>query len=366
MPTRTRLLLVLACCISASFATPAHALIMALIPLSDLEKQDFIFIAKVKEILPEKPAMVLVHVENLKGTAPFARMPVGLAGDAEAKKNKHTEIILDRIDKDVPIVVMAKKTGGKYIALGFTNGTWFMMDGRIDKEEGKEVVRWNFLHAEPYLRRTFKGTTEELKTIVVEMVEKKKAPPPPDDKEKEGFGPPIKKNSGTGANLPLAVIQLPFIGLIAALAALFPTVFGGLALFMKRWVAALSTTGFVSMFAAVPMILPGWSAKQWPFSPSGLWLCCALLFSIGAFWSLRRYRKSIETGTSEIMQPRRMDRLCLTLLAFAGTAALLIGTGVGLPIWLLPCTFREFLTLGSVLHQAQAERFQFLRLVRPL
>ena len=337
MRSRTPKLPCLRCGLIAIFASlylaaPAQAVITVLIPMLDIvEKEDFIFIAKVKEILPDKPAMVLVFDENLKGTSPFERMPVGLSGDAEAKKGKHTAVLLDRIDKDTPIVVITTKRGGKYIAFGYTNGTWFQMDGRIEKTDGKEVVRWSFLHCEPYLRRTFKGTTEEFKQVVTDVVAKKKAAPAPDEKEAPGFGPPIKKISGVG--YPLAVIQLPFLGLIAALAALFPTVFGGLALFMKRWVAVLSTGGFVSMFAALPMFLPGWTGRQWIFSPSGIWLSCAILFSLGAVWSLRRYRKSIDSGASEVMQPRKFDRIVLSAVFAVGLAALLVGADFGLPIW---------------------------------
>jgi outer membrane protein assembly factor BamB len=330
---------------------PASAVITALIPMSDIvEKEQFIFVAKVREILPDKPALVLVPAGNLKGEAPFERMPVSLAGDAEAKKGKHTDILLERIEKDLPIVVIATKRGGRYIAFGFTNGTWFSMDGRIENQEGKEVVRWSFLHCEPYLRRTFKGSTDEMKQVVTDAVAKKKEPPPPDEKEKPGYGEPIKKKSalpiekserdsaranpdGSNGVFPaLGVIQLPFIGLIAGLAALFPTVFGGLALFMKRWVAALSISGLVSIFVTIPLLAPGWAGKQWFFSASGLWLSCAILFSLGALWSLRRYRKSFVKGIADAMQPRRFDRIFATLLFVAGLSALLVGAICSLPL----------------------------------
>ncbi|MCE9531858.1 MAG: hypothetical protein K8T89_12145 [Planctomycetes bacterium] len=221
MRNRFLMTMCLVCVSGLLSAASARAVIMVLIPLNSVvDKEEFIFIARVKEILPDKPAMVLAFDENLKGKAPFERMPVNLTGDAEAKKDKHTEVLLDRIDKDTPIVIITTKRGGRYIAFGFTNGTWFQMEGRIEKQDDKEVVRWSFLHCEPYLVRTFKGTTEELKQIVVDAVAKKKAPPPPNEKEKPGFGPPIKKSSGVGG-FPFAVIQLPFLGLIAALAALF-------------------------------------------------------------------------------------------------------------------------------------------------
>jgi outer membrane protein assembly factor BamB len=328
-------------------ASPARAVITALTPLSAIvDKEEFIFIAKVKEILPDKPGLVLVFDENLKGKASFDRLPINLTGDTEAKKGKHTEVLLDRVDKDLPIIVVTTKRGGRYIAFGFTNGTWFQMAGRIENENGKEVVRWNFLHCEPYLRRTFKGTTAELKQIILDGVAKKKAPPAPNDKEEPGFGPPIKKASRIIprrdgcllAAIPpleptLAVIQLPFLGLIAALAALFPTLFGGLALFMKRWVALLSTSGLVSVFVAVPMLAPGWCGRQWIYSPAGLWLTSAALLAFGALWSLGRYRRALAGGSAEAMQPKKFDRLVVTLLFLAGAAAIGIGWRCEQPVW---------------------------------
>lgn len=330
--------------VALAWTSPVQAVITALIPMSDIvEKEQFIFVARVQEILPDKPAMVLVPAGNLKGEAPFERMPINLTGDAESKKGKHTDVLLDRIEKDTPIVIITSKRGGRYIAFGFTNGTWFSMDGRIEKMDGKETVRWSFQHCEPYLRRTFKGSTEEMKQVVADAVAKKKAPPAPDEKAPPGFGEPIKKKSAipnrdsderTTAYFPaIAVVQLPFIGLIAGLAALFPTVFGGLALFMKRWVAALSTGGIVSIFVSLPLIAPGWCGRQWSYSASGLWLTCAIMFALGALWSIRRYRKSFEKGTSEAMQPRKFDRIFVLLMWSAGMIALTIGASFQLPLW---------------------------------
>ena len=55
-----------------------------------------------------------------------------------------------------------------------------------------------FTNGEPYLRRTFKGTTEEMKTVVSEVLAGKGKAPKTDPKEPPGFGPeatPEKKDS---------------------------------------------------------------------------------------------------------------------------------------------------------------------------
>src|SRR5262249_35200367 len=149
--------------------------------------------------------------------------------------------------RDLPVIVFASKRGKRYVAFGYTNGTWFQMEGRIEQEDGKEVVRWSFLHCEPYLRRTFRGSTDELKQTIVDGLKETKEPPAPNEKEPPGLGPPInKKRSERNIQHPTSnlqrptlssglfgVIQLPFLGAIAALAALFPAVFGGMALMMR-------------------------------------------------------------------------------------------------------------------------------------
>ena len=56
------------------------------------------------------------------------------------------------------------KLNKRYTAFGYTNGTWFQMIGQAEDDPAK--VRWGFTHCEPYLRRTFKGTTEALKQVV--------------------------------------------------------------------------------------------------------------------------------------------------------------------------------------------------------
>jgi len=237
--------------------------------------------------------MMVTAGAALKGKVPFTRMPVNLSGDAAGKRDKDPEEILKRMAAGLEIVFFVSKRGETYEAFGFTNGTWFHMIGEGDKPED---VTWLFTNCERYLRRTFKGTTEELKKVVADGLSGKKAPPPADEKEPPGLGPEIKPDDkpkdppltqndrtlqgprsqallgnavlpssawrpghespprsrasqagipkqslGTRGNPPLTKggpASLPFavvptfvlIGPLAILAALFPTVFGGLAI----------------------------------------------------------------------------------------------------------------------------------------
>ena len=56
-------------------------------------------------------------------------------------------------------------------------------------------VRWRWAHLEPYLRRTYKGTTAEMAQAIRDGLSGKKKPPPPDAREKPGLGPEPKKTS---------------------------------------------------------------------------------------------------------------------------------------------------------------------------
>ena len=74
--------------------------------------------------------------------------------------------------------------------LAFTNGTWFQVLGQTDGDQ----TRWAFTHCEIYLRRTFKGTTDELKQTVADVLAGKAKAPPPNPKEPPGLGPTLDES----------------------------------------------------------------------------------------------------------------------------------------------------------------------------
>src|SRR6476620_6580351 len=141
----------------------AQAKITAEVTLEQLVKdQSLILTATVSEFLPEKPGMVLTPVEKLRGEFPFDRVPVNLSGDEEAKKEKQVAIVLERLEKDLPLVIFANRRGATINAVAYTNGTWLRMSGQVERDGDREVTRWQFRHCETYFRRTYKGSTEEL------------------------------------------------------------------------------------------------------------------------------------------------------------------------------------------------------------
>jgi outer membrane protein assembly factor BamB len=315
-------------------AATANAKITAVVTLEQIVKdQPLIFTAKVTEFLPDKPGMVIAPLEKFRGEFPFDRVPVNLTGDDEAKKEKQPALVLERLEKDLVLVIFAARRGAAFNnVIAYTNGTWIRMSGRVEKDGDKEVTRWQFVHCEPYFRRTFKGTTEELIKVIQAGLKGEK-PPAYDEKEEPGYGPPLKKKdlpptkeplaqnsvlstqySVLGTSLPLGVIQLPFLGLIAALAALFPAIFGGAALMMKRWVAALSLASFISILVALAVYVPSWIAWSGIKSISTAWLVGGVLAGLGALWAAYRYRRAIREGRLDEFQPRYLDRIGLAVV----------------------------------------------------
>src|SRR5262249_34028361 len=115
------------------------------------------------------------------------------------KKDDHTAKILKRVAPKLPVLVFGNQRGKRTTIFCYTNGTWFQVVGR--EKDGD--IRWGFTHGEPYLRRTFCGTTDELQKIVVEGLAAKAKAPEPNEKEPPGFGPEVKQES------PKSKIQNP-------------------------------------------------------------------------------------------------------------------------------------------------------------
>ena len=81
---------------------------------------------------------------------------------------------------------------GNMLLFLYTNGTWVQLNADL-VAEGETTQPIKFWHFEPYLRRTFKGTTDELHQVVADALSGKKAPPEPDPNEPPGLGPPLRR-----------------------------------------------------------------------------------------------------------------------------------------------------------------------------
>lgn len=284
--------------------TPAAAVITALTPLSGMiQESQFILTAKVERLDADKQAVVLTLAEDLKDRAPFRKLSVNLKGDSEAAKHRQTPQLLKRLAPDLPVVLFAAQRNRDFVAFAYTNGTWFQLTGSDDAG----TVRWAFTHCEPYLRRTYAGSTADLKQVVADALSGKKKPPDVNPKEKPGLGPEVEpgakpKDRDRGASRPsggppFAVIPSVVIGpVLMALAVLFPAVFGGLILVFRRWTAALTVASLNSTFYLAWDWGNAYLVGSWWGTPPALWLAMTAVTLFGTLWAWRRHVARLTAG----------------------------------------------------------------------
>jgi outer membrane protein assembly factor BamB len=316
------------------FAPAVHAVIKVLVPLrASIAVNQFIVVAKVDKLFPEKPGVTLAIAEDLKGKAPFRNLAVNLKGDRDSQKTKDTERLLKRLAPDLSLILFINKNEQTFTVFGYSNGTWFQILGK----SAEDKVAWSFTHLEPYLRRTFKGTTAELKKIIQDSLAGKIKPPPPNPKEPPGIGPEVKTgntNSERNCRLQIANCRLnkpvnlqsaiynlqsglfaviPTLGLggpLAVLALLFPSLFGGVFVLFRRWLAFFSVISVISLLYLVRWIWGNQLRGTWFETPGGLWFFLMVITILGTFWAWQRNWVLLGTG-QDLAVPGRAESMIL-------------------------------------------------------
>jgi outer membrane protein assembly factor BamB len=307
------------------FAPPVAAVIIRLTPLGEvLDESTFIVTARVEALDPGRPAMVLAVDAALKGKPGFRKLPVLLSGDAGSVRRKEPPQLLKRLAVKLPVVLFISRRDTEYTAFAYTNGTWFSLTGVTVEGE----VRWSFAHLEPYLRRTYRGTTAEMIATVRDALAGKRKAPPPEKKEKPGLGPEVSrrgepaglsrrdKPGGSlmgeggsltgGNNTATAPYQPPVRGVIptvlvggplALLALLFPTLFGG----WRRWLALLTAAGTASTLFLLQWCLPESLPGAWLRTPAALWTLMTAVYVAGLFHAWQRHLHRVQAGEAPLL-----------------------------------------------------------------
>lgn len=165
-------------------ASHALAVITRLTPLkSIIDDSDHIVVATIEAIDPARPSITLTITTDLKGAPASRRLPILLKGDSEGDPKQ----VLDRVKVGTTLIVFITELPDRHMGLVFSEGSWFQIIGQL--VEG--APRWGFTHGEPYLRRTFKGTTDEMKQTIAAYLKDKKDPPAVSPDEKPGLGPTL-------------------------------------------------------------------------------------------------------------------------------------------------------------------------------
>jgi outer membrane protein assembly factor BamB len=250
---RQRIMVTAAVLVFSLLVVPgSNALFTRLTPLSEvIQEHHFIVVAKVEMLDADKLNAVFSVEEDLKGKFAIRKLAVNLTGDAEAKKLDHTPKLLKRLAPKLPVVLFVNQKSDSYIIFAFTNGTWFQMVAQ--KAAKPEDTVFAFTHCEPYLTRTFKGTTEEMKKILVDALAGKRKPPLANDKEPPGLGPEVKpeaKETSTSArSASEGTNRVPSLALRAGVKDRKPAQFQA----DKKWIRIINENGN-GMALASPLI----------------------------------------------------------------------------------------------------------------
>lgn len=171
-----------------------HAVITRLTPLAAIiDDADRVAFVTVDAIDESRPSLKLSITETLKGEGDNDRRPMSilLRGDSEGDPRQ----VLDRVKVGTQMVVFITELSDRHVGLLYSDGSWFQIVGEVVDES----ARWTFTHAEPYLRRTFKGSTREMREVVTAYIKERKEPPPVNPQEKPGLGEPLAAKAGDPA-----------------------------------------------------------------------------------------------------------------------------------------------------------------------
>ncbi len=174
-------------------AIDLEAMIVRKYPMKEVLKQSqYVFEARVQAVDSTRKRLVVEFVRDLKGVAPFSRLNLNLL---VSPKKEHQGLLLKRVENGLPLVVFATRVRGDFFFLGYTNGTWFSMGSKSvpakDPDRRGSAV-CSFKYCEIYLRRTYKGKTSELLSLLPDVLSGKKPAPAYDPKVKPGVGPELK------------------------------------------------------------------------------------------------------------------------------------------------------------------------------
>ena len=177
----------------------ARAVIKADTPLKAIEGSAvYVVVGKVDKYFADKPAMFVEVSEDIKGKTPYRKLPINLkVTDPKTFEKNQIGPLLKRLGPDQEIIFFISAPRGKnFVIFAFTNGTWFQLQATMT---GKDEVVLGLTSAEPYFRRSFKGTTDELRKLLKEHADgKAKLPDKIDEKVEPGFGPEYEAKKGAG------------------------------------------------------------------------------------------------------------------------------------------------------------------------
>ena len=157
---------------------PAGAIIARAYPLGDvISGADTIVECRVAPGGVKGEPAKLARVAALKGKVAWNAIGLRLGG---GDNGKQAPILAERLKPGRTVLLFRK---AQRFTLGYVEGTWFRL-----AEPARAGEPWPFVHLEPMMRRTFRGTSAEMRTVIKEVVAGKAQAPAPDPAAKPGYG----------------------------------------------------------------------------------------------------------------------------------------------------------------------------------
>src|SRR5262249_11845869 len=160
---------------------------------------------------------------------------------------------------------------------------------------------------------SFKGTTAEMRQLVIDYLAGKRKAPELDEKEAPGFGPEFKAEPPATKSArirpfthfqtgPLFAV-IPTLGIggpLASLALLFPTVFGGVLVLFRQWLAFITVLSVNSTLYLLYLWQGFHLRGTWLGSEAGLWFAMTLIALAGTIWAWSRQVYNLSLGSGAV------------------------------------------------------------------
>jgi hypothetical protein len=163
--------------VAAALALPAAAVITRTYPLGDvIADADEIAEARVRRSDARRAEVTLSREAVLKGKPSWSTLRVRLT---EGDDRTQVPAARRRLAAGARVILFSKR--GRF-ALAYSDGAWLRLQPPVGPAKP-----WRFVHMEPFLRRTYRGSAADLRRVVTDVLAGRARAPEPDASVPPGF-----------------------------------------------------------------------------------------------------------------------------------------------------------------------------------
>ncbi|MBM3234847.1 hypothetical protein FJZ31_00975 [Candidatus Poribacteria bacterium] len=124
----------------------------------------------------DKKLQVVIQVEqNAKGKSEYKQIKIDATLGMEPEIQNAPAAFIQMMKPGLPIVFFYNSIGKRLVSLGYVAGQWFQAFA-LD-EPNKDNILWRYTHIQIYMYRTFCGSVESLKNVIVDTLAGKTVAP---------------------------------------------------------------------------------------------------------------------------------------------------------------------------------------------